>query len=105
MKTHPLNNNVLIEVIQDYAGVSRNDASESMKYGKLINYRINRFHLTASAALRFSDDDVAFQAGLLEKLKGKIVRWEEYAETGQTFEQDGKTYALVPFWRLTAYEE
>jgi hypothetical protein len=103
-KTRPLNNNVLIEVMREDDGVSRTDENESMKYGKLIDFSLSRHHLTASAALQFTDDDVVEIATSLNVIKGKIVRWEEFAEGGQTFIEDGKTYALIPFWRLIGAE-
>lgn len=104
MKTRPLGNNCLIEVIQDYEGVSRNDESESMKYGKLVAFSTSGYHLTASSAFKF-DEWTPANLGWLESLVGKIVRWEEFAEGGQTFKEDGKTYALIPWWRLIGYED
>lgn len=105
MKTIPLNNNVLIEVMREDDGVSRTDASESMKYGKLIDASASGYHLTASAAIRLSEDFIEIVGKELGDIKGKIVRWEEFAEGGQTFEEDGKTYALIPWWRLIGYED
>lgn len=100
MKTEPLNNNVLIEVQRDYDGVSRSDETESMKYGKLIDFRVGNYHLTASAAIQIDKNTVEALRDQLKSLVGHIVRWEEFAEGGQTFEEDGKTYALIPWWRL-----
>lgn len=100
MKTRPLNNNVLIEVQRDYDGVSRSDDNESMKYGKLIDVTIAPYHLTASAALALTADQTHALKDYFSAFIGKTVRWEEFAEGGQTFEEDGKTYALIPWWRL-----
>lgn len=105
MKTKPLNNNALVEVQRDYDGVSRTDDNESMKYGMLVDFHITNMHLTASAALKFDSMDYKQQYDVLKELMGKIVRWEEFAEGGQTFEEDGKTYALIPWWRLIGYSE
>jgi len=102
MKTRPLNNNVLIEVMRDDDGVSRTDESESMKYGRLVAVSVTGVHMTASSFGRF-DRDPAYEAW--SSRIGSIVRWEEYAEGGQTFEEDGKTFALIPWWRLIGYEE
>lgn len=112
LKTRPLNNNVLIEVLRDDDGVSRSDENESLKYGRLVDVSVTSYHLTASAGVPL------FTAGLpmaeqynngtrdfFKKNIGSIVRWEEFAEGGQTFEEDGKTYALIPFWRLISIEE
>lgn len=105
MRTKPLNNNVLIEVLRDDDGVSRTDDNESMKYGRLIDYSVSDYHLTASAALLLPLGVTSERKETLDRLKGSIVRWEEFAEGGQTFEEDGKTYALIPWWRLIGYEE
>lgn len=103
--TKPLNNNVLIEVQKDHAAVSRSDETESMKYGKLIDFKISQYHLTASAGLELDRGFIDNFAMYLSSLVGKIVRWEEYAEGGQMFEEDGKTYALIPWWRLIGFKE
>lgn len=105
MTTKPLNNNVLVEVLRDDDGVSRTDANESMKYGRLVDYSVSNNHLTASAALEFSSLDKTIYIEQLKNLVGSIVRWEEYAEGGQTFEEDGKTYALIPWWRLIGFKK
>lgn len=105
MNTEPDMNNVLIEVLRDDDGVSRTDSNETMKYGRLIDARVDRYHITASAAIRFDDDYVQAKAQELADKVGKVVRWEEFAEGGQTFEEDGKTFALIPWWRLIGYEE
>ncbi len=108
MNTKPLNNNVLIEVMTEHAGVSQASSDGSpvtMNFGKLIDYSHTSHHITASAALKFDASEVEAMHQGLEDLKGKIVRWEEFAEGGQTFEEDGKTYALIPWWRLIGYQE
>lgn len=105
MKTLPVNNNVLIEVIREDDGVSRTDQNESLKQGRLIDSSVSQYHLTASSAIEFSQDFIDKVKTGLVGMTGQIVRWEEYAEGGQTFEEDGKTYALIPWWRLISYEE
>lgn len=105
MKTKPLNNLALIEVLRDDDGVSRTDATESMRYGLLVEAHMEPYHLTASSAIQFDQAYIACKQEEFKTNQGKIVRWEEFAEAGQTFEEDGKTYALVPWWRLTSYEE
>lgn len=104
MATIPLNNNVLIEVVRDYDSVSRMDDNEILQQGVLRDFSIGKYHLTASAAIEFTPE---FCDGLKQKLTdmlGATVRWEQYAEGGQTFVEDGKTYALIPWWRLISYE-
>lgn len=100
LKTRPLNNNCLIEVIKDYDGVSRMDENEDMSYGVLRATSNVGWHLTASSAIEFDDMTVSDIKVWLQSLIGKTVRWEQYAEGGQTFEEEGKTYALIPWWRL-----
>lgn len=103
LKTKPLNNNVLIEVIRDNDGVSRADDNESLQVGKVIAASVSRFHQTASA---FGEIDGNYAESITNLLvPGSIVRWEQYAEGGQTFQEDGKTYALVPWWRLISIED
>lgn len=103
--TKPLNNNVLIEVQKDYADVSRSDETESMKYGRLVSYSTSSYHLTASAGISIDNNFIELLRTSLSERRGCIVRWEEYAEGGQMFEEDGKTYALIPWWRLIGYKE
>lgn len=105
MKTKPLNNNVLIEVLRDDDGVSRTDENETLNRGKVVDVSISAYHLTASSAHSFTTNEIVINTEWLRGMVGKIVRWEQYAEGGQTFEEDGKTYAIIPFWRLIAIEE
>jgi len=99
----PLNNNVLIEVVREDDGVSRTDENESLRKGKVVELAFSVYHITASS---FGEFDYGVLENLQSKLSvGTIVRWEEFAEGGQTFEEDGKTYALIPWWRLISYEE
>lgn len=100
--THPLNNNVLIEVIREDNIVSRSDDNESLRKGKVVEVALSTFHVTASS---FGEFDDKFRIDVGKALKpSTIVRWEEFAEGGQTFEEDSKTYALIPWWRLISYE-
>ena len=105
MKTKPLMNNALIEVLRDDDGVSRSDQNEVMRYGRLVEVSVSAIHLTASSAIEISEGMCTSIIGSYKDLVGHIVRWEEFAEGGQTFEEDGKTYALIPWWRLIGYEE
>lgn len=106
MKSKPINNNVLVEITREYAGVSRPDGlDEPHNTGILLDFSINRYHLTASAALMFDEAFISQLTTTLEGLRGKTVRWEELAEAGQTFNEDGKEYAVIPWWRLISAEE
>lgn len=98
----PLGNNVLVEVLDDYAGVTRNNENESQKKGKVVDFNVERYHLTASAAVEFDDSFIVEKSAQLDELtkSGAVVYWEEFANEGQSFEQDGKQYAYVAWWRL-----
>lgn len=102
----PLNNNVLVEILDKHSKVSRSTTGESQKKGKIINFAISSYHLTASAAILLDD---GFRTDLYNMLgesvdRGDTVYWEEFANEGQTFTHEGKSYAFVAWWRLTGYE-
>jgi hypothetical protein len=99
----PFNNNVLIEVLRDDDGVSRTDDTESLKYGKVVYISVSLYHITASSYGEISKEYAAYITETLAP--GTIVRWEEFAEGGQTFTEDGKTYALIPWWRIISFKE
>lgn len=105
LKTRPLNNCVLIEILREYEGVSRIDDDEVLKTGRVIAFNSECWHITASSAIVFDDDTLKCIKALSNDIEGKIVRWEQYAEGGQTFEEGGKTYALIPWWRLISVTE
>lgn len=104
-KTIPLNNNVLVEVLREDDGVSRTDENESMQYGRVIAASICQYHLTASSAIMLEKEWMDGMRQFLGEMVGSIVRWEEFAEGGQTFEEDGKKCALIPWWRLIGVKE
>ena len=101
----PLFNNVLIEVIDEYEGIVRDTSNENVQKGKVISYQIMVDHLTASTGHTMNPNDVKEYSDQLKALTGKIVYWQEYADSGSKFEQDGKRYVLVPFYRLIGFEE
>ena len=103
----PLNNNVLVEIVDPHSAVSRNSESESQKKGRLVDFAIAPYHLTASSAIRIDDDKLeqirkTFQSYLD---RGVFVYWEEFANEGQGFTHEGKSYAFVAWWRLTGMED
>jgi hypothetical protein len=73
--------------------------------GILVDVSVSNYHLTASAAIRFDDALTREKHGFWTSKIGHKVVWEQLAEAGQTFERDGKTYALIPWWRILAVEE
>lgn len=104
LKTKPFNNNVLVEITREYDVVSRADADESQSVGIVRDFGISQYHVTASAGLEFGGQFLDDLENTLKDLMGKTVRWEQFAEGGQTFQEDGKTYALVPWWRIIGVE-
>lgn len=102
----PLNNNVLVEILDKHSKVSRSTSGESQKKGKIIDASLMSYHLTASAGVRMEEDLLAanredFQESIA---RGDTVYWEEFANEGQTFTHEGKQYAFVAWWRLTGVE-
>jgi hypothetical protein len=98
----PLNNSCLIEVIDEYDGIVGSDKVENVQKGVLRDYFIVDDHITASAGYKIEDAD--WHRGVLSKMKGKTVYWQEYADSGSKFTIDGKQYVLVPFYRLIGWE-
>lgn len=105
MNTRPTNNNALVEIIQEHAGVARAGSGENPNRGRLINVSVAVMHFTASAAIMLPATELKLTRDYWNSHKGKIVRWEEYADSGQKFTENGKEYALIPWWRITAVEE
>lgn len=101
--TRPLNNNVLIEVLRNDSDVAVADDNASLQFGKVVSTAFSTYHVTASS---FGEVDINYIHSAKKVLNpGVVVRWEEFAEGGQTFKEDGKTYALIPWWRLISYEK
>lgn len=98
----PLFNQCKIEIIDDYAGVIRNDTDEQVQKGKLESFELYPYHLTASTGW---DIELAEIEQVLLGLLGKVVHYSEYADSGQVIEENGKKYAFVPFYRIIGVEE
>jgi co-chaperonin GroES (HSP10) len=99
----PLNNHCLIEVIDEYDGIIRDKQNEQVQKGVLRAAEFVADHLTASAGYEITQ--LVEIANHYDKLVGKTVYWQEYADAGSKFEFDGKKYCLVPFYRLVGYED
>lgn len=100
----PLNNNCLIEIIDENDGIISGNSDQNVQKGKLLDYVLTSWHLTASTGFSLGDD--IFQvAEALKKQVNKTVYWQEYADSGSKFTIDGKDYVLVPFYRLIGFEE
>lgn len=103
MAIRPLNNQVLIELVDEYDGILRNTEDEQVQKGVVIEAGLNRHHLTASVGYDLGGTEDA--DAMMDFLRGKLVYWEEYSDTGKKFEFEGKRYSLVPYYRLIGYEE
>jgi hypothetical protein len=99
----PLFNHCLIEVIDDYEGVIRNNQDENVQKGVLRNFSVSRDHLTTSTG--YEVQGLIDYAHLLKDMVGKVVYWQEYADTGSKFSIDGTLYVLVPFYRLIGFDD
>lgn len=99
----PLFGNCLIELVDDYAGVIRSDANERVQKGYLRDAFIMDEHLTTSTGHTITHIDE--WGSQINGLVGKLVYYQEYADSGAVFEQDGKKWALVPWWRLIGFED
>jgi hypothetical protein len=99
----PLFNNCLIEVVNEYEGIVGSDKNENVQKGVLRNYTLVKDHLTASTG--YSVEGYIEYAEELNKLKDKVVYWQEYADSGSKFDIAGKQYVLVPFYRLLGFDD
>lgn len=99
----PLFNNVMIELIDDFAGIQRADGNEQLQKGVLVEFQLISDHLTASTGHEIQGIEVYTEE--LRKMIGKVVYYQEYADSGSVIEYDGKKYAMVPFYRLIGFEE
>lgn len=99
----PLFNHCLIEVIDEYAGILRDNTTEDRQKGKLISYDVTHDHLTASTGYTLAG--YVEYGEMLESLVNKIVYWQNFADTGMQFNEDGKLYSMVPWYRLVGFED
>lgn len=102
----PLNNHCLIEVIDENEGLV-GATNENVQKGTLLNVKFTPFHLTTSTGFEIGEGSVTDIKDVFidGKLIGKTVYWQEYADSGSKFTQDGKEYVLIPFYRIIGYEE
>lgn len=96
-------NKCKIEVIDDYAGIQRPDGAENLQKGILRACTLMRDHLTASTGHRVESLDNYEK--VIREAFGKVVYWEQYADSGAIIEENGKRYAFVPWYRLIAVNE
>lgn len=103
MALKPLFNKCLIEIIDEYAGITRSNENEDVQKGILRKLQLMGDHLTTSTG--YTIGDVKMYRGVLEAMLDKVVFWEQYGEAGNIIEKDGKRFALIPFYRLIAWED
>lgn len=101
----PVNNQILIEVIDEYAGLSH--AGGEQQRGVVRAVSVSAFHLTASTGTVFSLNSEAFerQVAAVDEFIGKTVRYALYADADSTrFPEDGKQWVLIPWYRVLGVE-
>lgn len=101
----PLNNHCKIEIMDDYAGIVRDKADEQTHKGVLRDFALSSQHLTTSTGHAIDLSFIDVMEGELNSWLGKVVYYGEYADTGQVIKEDGKQYAIVPWYRLIGVEE
>lgn len=101
----PLFNMCKIEIIDDYAGVLRDNKDEQVQKGVLIDFHLSSEHITASTGHSMAEEFMGDLNSMLKGYVGKTVNYAQYADSGQVIEEDGKKYAYVPFYRLIGVEE
>lgn len=101
MALKPLNDNVLVELINDNNGLSLGtDATDSIQKGVVVETPDTSFLSTQSWVIT---DNRAIDP--IKLLEGKTVFWRQYSEKEATFEIDSKTFALIRITDLVAVEE
>jgi co-chaperonin GroES (HSP10) len=104
VKLKPLNNHVILEIVDEYAGIVRNQDNEQGKKGILLDFAVSPLHITASSVGVISTESVGSITRELEALKGQTVYYQEYSDSGKKLKIDGKDYVQVYFWQLTSIE-
>lgn len=101
----PLNNHCFVEVIRENSSVLRNETDPQYQQGKLVSYGLMQQHITVSTGHDITPGGLEDTAKWLDKMIGKTVYWQQYADSGQVFDINNKKYALIPFYRLVGVEE
>lgn len=100
----PVNNQVLIEVIDDYDKLAH--AGGEQQRGIVRATSFSSFHLTASAGFKLgNEDELQASVAAVNSLIGKTVRYALYADADSTrFPEDGKQWVLIPWYRVLGVE-
>ncbi len=100
----PTNNHCLIEIIDEYGGIPGSRTDEKRMKGKLLDFNVARNHITASAGYEIVDVE-SIEEDLRNLFLNKTVLFQQYADEGQVFEEGGKRYSLIYWWRIMGVEE
>lgn len=104
MKLTPLNNHVILEVVDEYAGIVRNQDNEQGKKGVLVDFNVSALHITASSVGVIPEAYCEVLAKELAALRGQTVYYQEYSDSGKKLKVGNKEYVQVYFWQLTSIE-
>lgn len=104
--TQPINDTVLVELEQKQHGqfAAPIDPDKSVTTGKLLAVSDHIYFLSSFSYVL--EDSFKYPERLEELRKqweskiGKQVRWEERADKGTTFEEDGKRYACIKITKI-----
>lgn len=104
-KTRPINDLVLVELDDKKYGNFTSSVPEDGKQIGTLREVSDKIHYLSSFSWVLEDS--LRQQEKLEELRqywvsqiGKKVRWEERADKGMTFEEDGKQYAAIKISKL-----
>lgn len=105
MVTRPINDVVVVELDDKKYGEFTSSVPEEGKQIGTLRAVSDKIHYLSSFSWVLEDS--LRQQEKLEELRsywaahvGKKVRWEQRADQGMTFEEDGKTYAAIKISKL-----
>lgn len=101
----PFGNYAKIEVTDEYKGLARNNASEIQHQGVLRDFALYEEHLTESGGHRMDKVTMDAYASVLQDLIGKTVMYQEHADSGRKFTEDGVDYVMVPWYRIYGFDQ
>lgn len=100
----PVNNQVLIEVIDEYAGLSHSGGDDQRGIVRACN--VLGVHLTASTGFALPAEAAKAIATDVATWIDKPVRYALYADADSSkFTEDGKNYVLIPWYRVLGVEK
>lgn len=109
MKTRPINDLVLVELDDKYGNFTSSVPQEGQQIGTLLEVS-DKIHYLSS--FTFILEDSLQYPEKLEDIRqywksqiGKKVRWEERADKGMTFEEDGKQLACIKITKIHSVVE